>query len=64
MEEIQRLTTVPIPNQKLYFRGQELHLMKDRTLRDVGVDNNAQVRLIGEPTKVRYGPMMIGNREN
>ena len=62
MEELQRITTVPIPNQKLYFRGQELQQMKDRTLREAGIDNNAQVRLIGDPTKVRYEAMISGNR--
>ena len=64
MEEIQRITTVPIQNQKLYYRGQELQLMRERTLRDVGIDNNAQVRLIGEPTKTKYGALMIGNQVN
>jgi len=62
MEELQRITTVPINNQKLYFRGQELQQMKDRTLREAGIDNNAQVRLIGDPTKVRYEAMISGNR--
>jgi hypothetical protein len=64
MDELQRITTVPVNNQKLYYRGQELQLMKERTLRDVGIDNNAQVRLIGEPTKRKYDAMMIGNRAN
>ncbi len=64
MEELQRITTVPIQNQKLFYRGQELHLMKERTLRDIGVENNAQVRLIGDPTKTRYEAMITGNRAN
>jgi len=64
MDELQRITTVPVNNQKLYYRGQELQLMKERTLRDVGIDNNAQVRLIGEPTKQRYDATFIGNRSN
>jgi len=64
MEELQRITTVPVQNQKLFYRGQELQLMKERTLRDVGIDNNAQVRLIGEPTKPRYEGMIIGNHAN
>ncbi len=62
MEELQRITSVPVQNQKLYFRGQELQQAKDRTLRDVGIDNNAQVRLIGDPTKARYEAMITGNR--
>jgi len=64
MNELERITTVPIQNQKLFYRGQELQLMKERTLRDVGIDNNAQVRLIGEPTKRRYDATMIGSRSN
>jgi hypothetical protein len=64
MEELQRITTVPIQNQKLYFRGQELQQGKDRTLREAGIDNNAQVRLIGDPTKARYEAMISGNRPN
>ena len=64
MEELQRITTVPIQNQKLYFRGQELQQGKDRTLREAGIDNNAQVRLIGDPTKARYEAMISGNRAN
>jgi len=62
MEELQRITSVPVQNQKLYFRGQELQNVKDRTLRDAGIDNNAQVRLIGDPTKARYEAMISGNR--
>ena len=62
MEELQRITTVPVSNQKLYFRGQELQNGRDRTLRDAGIDNNAQVRLIGDPMKTRYEAMITGNR--
>lgn len=64
MEELQRITTVPIHVQKLFYRGQELQLARDRTLREVGIDNNAQVRLIGDPTKARYEPIITGNRAN
>jgi hypothetical protein len=64
MEELQRITTVPIQNQKLYYRGQELQLSKDRTLRDFGIENNAQVRLIGDPVKPKYDALITGNRPN
>jgi hypothetical protein len=64
MEELQRITTVPVQNQKLYYRGQELQLMKDRTLRDLGIENNAQVRLIGDPIKQKYDALITGNRPN
>ena len=64
MEELERITTVPVQQQKLFFRGQELQNLKDRTLRDAGIDNNAQVRLIGDPARVRYEAMITGNRTN
>ncbi|CAF0946446.1 unnamed protein product [Adineta ricciae] len=64
MEELQNITTVPVQNQRLYYRGQELQTMKERTLRDVGLDNNSQVRLIGDPLKSRYAPIMAGNQTN
>ncbi len=64
MEELQRITTVPVQNQKLYYRGQELQQLKDRTLREAGIDNNAQIRLIGDPIKPRYEAMISGNRPN
>ncbi|UJR10642.1 hypothetical protein I4U23_014837 [Adineta vaga] len=62
MEELQNITTVPVQNQKLYYRGQELQTMKERSLRDVGLDNNAQVRLIGDPVKSRYVAIMARNQ--
>ena len=64
MEELQRITTVPVYNQKLYYRGLELHLMKERSLRELAVDNNAQVRLIGEPTRTKYEPIITAHRAN
>jgi hypothetical protein len=64
MEELQRITLVPTQNQKLYFRGQELQNLRERSLRDVGIDNNAQVRLIGEPTRARYEALLSNNRLN
>lgn len=64
MEELQRITNVPVDRQKLYFRGHELQNLKDRTLRDAGIDNNAQVRLIGDPIRARYEAMITGNRMN
>ncbi len=64
MEELQRITNVPVQNQRLYYRGQELQNLSDRTLRDAGIGNNAQVRLIGDPLKPRYEAMITGNRTN
>ena len=62
MDELNRITTVPVHQQKLYFRGQELHSMKERTLKELGVDNNSQIRMIGEPTKQRYEPIITAHR--
>jgi hypothetical protein len=64
MDELERITTIPAQSQKLYYRGIELQLIKERTLHDVGIGNNAQVRLIGDPTKRRYESMITGNRVN
>ena len=64
MEELQRITTIPVQTQKLYYRGQELQLNKERTLRDFGIENNAQVRLIGDPMKPKYDALITGNRPN
>ena len=64
MEELQRITSVPVQSQKLFFRGKELQHMKDRSLRDAGIDNNAQIRLIGDSNKPRYEAMISGNRPN
>ena len=64
MEELQRITSVPVQSQKLFFRGKELQHMKERSLRDAGIDNNAQIRLIGDSNKPRYEAMISGNRPN
>jgi hypothetical protein len=61
MEELQNITTVPVQTQRLYYRGQALQSMKEHSLREVGLDNNSQVRLIGEPTRSRYVGLMTGN---
>ena len=61
MEELQNITTIPIQTQRLYFRGQALQTMKDRALREVGLDNNAQLRLIGEPSTPRYSGLSARN---
>jgi hypothetical protein len=38
--------------------------MKERTLRDLGIENNAQVRLIGDPIRPKYDALITGNRPN
>jgi hypothetical protein len=45
---------VPVQDQRLFFRAQELHLTPSKTLRDCGIENNASIKLVGEPSKIRY----------
>ncbi|CAF0789318.1 unnamed protein product, partial [Didymodactylos carnosus] len=64
MDELQRITNVPVKEQKLYFRGQELQLFPERSLKEANIDNNAQIRLIGDPSKTRYEAMITGQKTN
>ena len=64
MEELQRITTVPIHSQRLLYGQEELQFRKERTLNDAGIHNNAQVRLLGDPIKTRYEPMITRSRAN
>ena len=52
--ELERITAVPVRDQRIYFRSQELHLYTHKTLRECGLENNNVVKLVGEPSKVRY----------
>lgn len=52
--ELERLTAVPVRDQKLFFRSQELHMTPYKTLRECEVENNNVIKLIGEPSKIRY----------
>lgn len=52
--ELEKLTSVPVRDQKLFFKSQELNSMPFRTLRDFELENNSLVKLVGEPSKIRY----------
>ena len=52
--EIERVTAVPVRDQRLFFRAQELHNTPFKTIRECEIENNNMVRLVGEPSKIRY----------
>ena len=52
--ELERRTAVPVKEQRLYFKAQELHMTPFKTLKDIGLVTNNLVKLVGEPSKVRY----------
>lgn len=52
--ELEKLTSVPVRDQKLFFKSQELNTMPFRTLKECELENNNLVKLVGEPSKVRY----------
>ncbi len=52
--ELEKVTAVPVRDQRIYFRSQELHLFTHKTLRECGLENNNVVKLVGEPSKIRY----------
>ena len=48
------MTAVPVRDQRLFYKSQELHLQPGKTLRDCEVENNALIKMVGDPSKVRY----------
>lgn len=52
--ELERITTVPVKDQRLYFKSHELDLTPFKSLKDCGLVNNSFVKLVGEPSKMRY----------
>ena len=52
--ELERLTAVPVREQRLYFKSQELQSTPYKTLKECDLENNNTVKLVGEPSKVRY----------
>lgn len=53
-QELQKVTSVPIEEQRLYFKSQELQLFPFKTLKESGLENNNTVKLVGDPSKMRY----------
>lgn len=52
--ELERITSVPVKDQRLYFKSHELDLTPFKSLKDCGLVNNSFVKLVGEPSKMRY----------
>ncbi|CAF0880474.1 unnamed protein product [Brachionus calyciflorus] len=52
--ELEKVTAVAVRDQKLFFKAQELHTQPFRTLKECELENNSAVKLVGEPSKVRY----------
>ncbi len=52
--ELEKMTAVPVKDQRLFFRSQELHLTPFKTLKDCDLENNNVVKLVGDPAKLRY----------
>ncbi len=43
--EIERITRVPIAEQRLFFKSQQLHLQPHKLLKDFELENNNVVKL-------------------
>ena len=52
--ELERITSVPIKDQKLYFKSLELNQTPFKTLKECEVVNTSSIKMVGEPTKMRY----------
>lgn len=52
--EVERLTAVPVRDQRLYFKAQELHLTPNKTLKECDIENNCVIKMVGDPSKIRY----------
>ena len=53
-KEIERVTSVPINDQRLYFKAKELNQTPQNTLKECQLENNHVVKLVGEPSKSNY----------
>jgi hypothetical protein len=52
--ELEKITSVPAKDQRIYFKSQELDLTPFKNLKECGLVNNSFVKLVGEPSKMRY----------
>jgi hypothetical protein len=52
--ELEKVTAVPIAEQRIYFKSQELQVFPFKTLKESGLENNNTVKLVGDPAKMRY----------
>lgn len=52
--EMERVTAVPVRDQRVFFKSQELHMTPFKTLKECDLENNNCVKLVGDPSKLRY----------
>ena len=52
--EMERMTAVSFKDQRIFFKSQELHMTPFKTLKECDLENNNLVKLVGEPSKLRY----------
>jgi hypothetical protein len=69
--ELEKITAVPVKDQRLFFKSQELHNTPYKTLKECELENNHVVKLVGEPSKLRYSnyfgrlmPVVNNNNSN
>ena len=52
--ELERITTVPLREQRLFYKAQEMNTAPYKTLKEFDIDNNSVVKLVGDPAKLKY----------
>lgn len=52
--ELEKLTSVPVRDQRLFYKAMEIHTTPFKTLKEYDIENNHLIKLVGEPSKVRY----------
>ena len=52
--EMERVTAVPVRDQRVFFKSQELHMTPFKTLKECDLENNNIVKMVGDPSKLRY----------
>ena len=52
--EVEKITSVIVKDQRLYHKSNELNLTPFKTLKELEVENNNSVKLIGEPSQMKY----------
>jgi hypothetical protein len=52
--ELERITTVPMREQRLFFKAQELNTAPYKTLKEFDIENNSVVKMVGDPAKWKY----------
>jgi hypothetical protein len=52
--ELERITTVPMRDQRLFYKAQELNAAPYKTLKEYDIENNSVIKMVGEPSKWKY----------